>query len=72
MCKIGAFYLQLLEINDQDQEPSEKFGSQIQEQLGPAPKDQVVLTHDLILIFRTWSWSGSPKHTLRYCGSAGQ
>ena len=32
-CEIGNFYLQLLEIDDQDPEPSEKLSSQIQEQV---------------------------------------
>ena len=31
--KLVLFYLQLLEINDQDREPSEKLGSQTQEQV---------------------------------------
>ena len=31
--KLVLFYLQLLEINDQDQEPSEKLSSQIHEQV---------------------------------------
>ena len=31
--KIGSFYLQPLEIVDQDREPSEKLGSQIHEQV---------------------------------------
>ena len=31
--KIGSIYLRPLEIVDQDQEPSEKLGSQIQEQV---------------------------------------
>ena len=31
--KIGCFYLRPLEIVDQDPEPSEKLGSQIEEQM---------------------------------------
>ena len=39
LCKIGDFYLQLLEINDKDQEPN--IGSQIKEQV---KWDQVMRT----------------------------
>ena len=57
------FYLRLLEIVDQDQQPSEKLGSQIQEQVWPGHEDQVVLAHDQVLVLWAWSWSGSLKRT---------
>ena len=40
--KLVLFYLQLLEIDDQDREPSEKLGSPIQEQVLPGHEDQVI------------------------------
>ena len=38
----------MVEIDDQDREPSEKLGSQIQEQVWPGHEDQVVLAHDQV------------------------
>ena len=63
--KLVLFYLKPLEIVDQDREPSEKLGYQIKEQVSPDHEDQVVLVPDQVLVLRTRSWSGSPKHTLR-------
>ena len=62
--KLVLFYLLPLEIVDQDREPSEKLGPQIQEQVRPGHEDQVVLAPDQVLVLRTRSWSGSPKRTL--------
>ena len=61
--KLVLFYLRLLEIVDQDQEPSEKLSSQILEQVLPGHEDQVILANDQVLVLRTRSWSGSPKRT---------
>ena len=46
--KLVCFYLQMVEIDDKDGEPSEKLGSQIQEQVRPGHEDQVVLAHDQV------------------------
>ena len=59
--KMVLFHLRLLEMVDQDREPSEKLGPQIQEQVWPGHEDQVVLAPDQVLVLRTQSWSGSPK-----------
>ena len=51
-------------VRDHWPEPSEKLGSQIEEQEWPGHEDQVVLAPDHVFVLRTQSWSGSPKRTL--------
>ena len=59
--KIADFYFQLQESIDQEKEPSENLGPQIQEQMCPGHEDQVVIAHDQVLVLRTRSWSGPPN-----------
>ena len=50
--KLVLFYLRQLEIVDQDREPSEKPGSQIEEQVWPGHEDQCM----------TRFWLSGPGH----------